>query len=65
MKQFIVAVIMCAVVAQPAHAGVLRKVFGAPFWVVGFTVALVADVVAVPFKQGAKHYIDSPAMPGW
>lgn len=65
MKRLVVALVLTLTVMQPAHAGILRKVLGAPFYAVGFTIALVADVVATPFKQGADHYVNAPAVKGW
>lgn len=57
----LIALLMVA--GQPAEAkGIFRKVLGAPFWIVGFTVTLVADVTVVPLCEGVTHYIDAPSV---
>lgn len=65
MKTLIISAIVALSIltAQPAEAkGIFRKVLGAPFWIVGFTVTLVADVTVVPLCEGATHYIDAPSV---
>lgn len=57
----LLALLMMA--GQPAEAkGIFRKILGAPFWVIGFTATLVADVTVVPLYEGATHYIDAPSV---
>lgn len=45
--------------------GPVRTILGAPFFVTGFTVTLVADATVVPFVRGVNHYVVEPAVTGW
>lgn len=78
MKNLAFAMVLVAVLgvtqATPAHAFslkraarhvTLRKVLGAPFYCVGFTVALVADLTVIPLTAGAEHYIKGEPITGW
>lgn len=65
MKHMIIAAVVILATTSPANAFSLRKVLGAPFFAVGFTAALIADVTVVPIYNGAKHYIYEPAISGW
>jgi hypothetical protein len=51
--------------APPAHAGLGRKILGAPFFAVGFVVTLIGDLVATPFKSGSQQYIYGAPVKGW
>lgn len=42
-----------------------RKILGAPFFAIGFTAALVADVTVYRLYKGAKHYDQNPPIKGW
>ncbi len=54
-----------AVYAGSSDRGVLRKVLGAPFWAIGFTVTLVGDITVVPLYNGAMHYVNGQSVTGW